>query len=382
LRELGAEYVSATGSVQIAVSGQLDLEGMNFSESRFGLAEGGDAGRLFAPRLRLFADIFLGDHVYGLLEFRADRGDPPGPGEWDAHLEEAFIRVGTASGSLSVQGGRFASPFGAYAARHLTPVDPFVRPPLMYDDRTMMCPGIAPRDTEAFIAWRDRPAEFRHVGAPPVWGVPYQWGAMLSGARGPLGYRVALMNSAPSSARGAWGWAWSRMRHPSLVAGVNAALTPELSLGASYNRGPWLEELTKGKFPAGTGRWDYLQTLVSVNATWAGGPLMVRGEAMHDRWEVPNMTQAPVELGGSLEVQADLAPGLFAAVRAGLLDFRPVETSTGAKDWDYDVERYEVSVGYRVDRNAGVLATWARKPRRSALEGSQDLLAARLWWAF
>jgi hypothetical protein len=205
---------------------------------------------------------------------------------------------------------------------------------------------------------------------------------MVSGARGALGYRIALMNSAPSSAPSAWGWSAERMRHPSMVAGITAALTPELAVAASYNRGPWLEEPTRGTIPAGRDRWDYLQTLMSIEMTWARGPVMVRTEAVHDRWEVPNMPQAPVELAGSVEVQADLAAGLFAGVRAGLLDFRPVELPTGARDWDYDVERYEASLGYRLDRNAGILASWASQPGRSALEGRAGLLALRLWWAF
>lgn len=172
------------------------------------------------------------------------------------------------------------------------------------------------------------------------------------------------------------------MRHPSLVAGVTAAVTPELALGASYNRGPWLEELTRGTFPAGRDRWYYLQTLVSVEATWARGPVMIRGEAVHDEWEVPNVPEAPVELGGNVEVQADLAAGLFVGVRAGVLDFRPVEVSTGTRDWDYDVERYEASLGYRLDRNAGILASWASQSGRSTLERAESLLAVRLWWAF
>lgn len=382
LRDLGAEYISPSGGLQVGLSGQLDLEGLFFSRDRFGLAEGGAQHRLVAPRLRLFTDVFVGDHAYALIELRGDRGDPPRPGEWDARVEQAFVRVGTGSGSLSLQAGRFASPFGGYASRHLTSVDPFVRPPLVYDDRTMMCAGIAPLTVGGFLTWKDRPDEFRDVGAPPVWGVPYQWGAMVAGARGAVGYRVAVMNSAPSSAPEAWGWSAERMRHPSLVAAVSAAVTPELSLTGSFSRGPWLEELTRGTFPSGMDRWDYMQTLFAVTATWARGPLLAHAEAVHDRWEVPNLTEAPVEWGGSVEVQGDLAAGVFVGLRAGLLDFRPVMTSGGPLDWDYDVERFEASLGYRLDRNAGLLGSWMTKTRRSRLEGPENLMAVRLWWAF
>lgn len=381
LRDLGGEYVSPGGRFQVTLSGQLDVEALSFSAPTFGLARG-DGDFLLAPRLRVFADVFVGDALYGLLEVRADRGDAPTAGEWDARIEQAYVRVSGASGALSLQVGRFASPFGSYAARHLTPVDPFVRPPLFYDYRTMMCPGIAPATTTGFLTWRDRPAEFRDIGAPPVWGVPYQWGAMVAGSRGAVSYRVAAMNSAPSSDPAAWAWDGERMRHPSLVAGVGVTVTPSLSVGASYNRGPWLEELKRGAFPQGMGRWDYIQTLWAVDATYARGPVMARLEAVRDEWDVPNMSQAPVEWGGSLELQADLAAGFFAAARAGFLDFRPVDDRGAAVDWDWDTRRYEASLGYRLDRNAGLLASWGHTTERSSLEGAESLLSARFWWTF
>lgn len=383
LREKGGEYVSPGGAVQVTLSGQLDLEALAFSTSEFGLARAGEGDVLLAPRLRLFTDVFLGDRLYGLVEVRGDRGDAPRAGEWDARLEQAFVRfTGGPGGRWSLQAGRFASPFGSYTRRHLTEVDFFVRPPLIYDYRTIMCPGIAPGTTTGFLTWRDRPDEFRDLGAPPVWGVPYQWGAMVTGAAGRVDVRLAAMNSVPASAPEAWGWDGERMRHPSVVAGVGVTLSPALSLGASYNRGPWLGELTRGFLPDGRDRWDYLQTLWSVDLTLARGPVMARAEAVRDQWDVPNLAQAPVEFGGSVEVQVDLAAGLTAAVRAGLLDFRPVDDAGAAVDWDHDARRYEASLGYRLDRNAGLLVSWGTTPARSSQEGRETLVAARLWWAF
>lgn len=385
LRDLGAEYMSRDGRLQIALSGQLDVEALRVADPGYGLVVGD--GFFVAPRLRLFTDLFAGDHVYGLVELRGDRGDAHIQGEWDARVEQAFLRVGTASGSFAVQAGRFASPFGSYALRHFTPQDPFLRPPLVYDDRTVMCAAIAPGSLEGFLTWRDRPGEFRGIGAPPIWGVPYQWGVMASGSKGSLSWRAAAMNSAPSSEPEAWGWSAERMRHPSLVAAVGLRLTPALSVGASWNRGAWMEELKSGAYPAGTDQWDYMQTLTAMDVTWAEGGVVVRAEVMRDEWEVPNTGYAPVELGGSVEAQVDVVAGVFVAGRAGFLDFRPVRQGGNghegpSQEWDYDVRRYEASVGYRLDRNAGVLASWSHQPRRSELEGARSLLAARFWLAF
>lgn len=394
----GAGWISADGTFQVDLSGRLDVEGFLHGASHASPADvtalvRGD-GAWMAPRLRLFTDLFAGDHLYGFVEVRADRGHGPAEGSGELRLEQAFVRLHEPGGRAGIQVGRFASPFGSYPARHLGPVDPFVRPPLFYDYRTVICPGILPPDAPRFIGWKDRPGDFRPVGAPPVWGVPYQWGAMASGRVGRFGWRLAAVNSAPSSPPEAWAWDAERMRHPSWVAGLDAEVSPALTVGASWSRGPYLEPVSRGSFPEGEteagNRFDYVQEIASVHAAWLRGPFMVRAEAVRDRWEVPNVADDPVEHGYSLEVQADVAAGLFVSGRAGLLDFRPLRDGLGAAspypegevDWDDDVARWEVGVGWRWARNAGVLASASVTDQVGDLDAADDLLALRLWWAF
>lgn len=132
-----------------------------------GLAYG--KGTFVAPRTRLFADVFLGESVYGLLELRSDRGEAPTVGAWEARVEQVLVRVSNLGGTLAIQAGRFASPFRSYARRHLTTVDPFIRPPLAYDYRTIMSRTVAPPDADRFLRWKNDPETFRGmVGAPTV----------------------------------------------------------------------------------------------------------------------------------------------------------------------------------------------------------------------
>ena len=97
----GIEYLSQSGFFQFSLSGQLDLEALHVRESWAGLVargegEGplpdtlqscavchvgmglrGEGGALPVYRLRVFADVFLGDHIYSLIEGRSDRGHAP-----------------------------------------------------------------------------------------------------------------------------------------------------------------------------------------------------------------------------------------------------------------------------------------------------------------
>lgn len=410
LSRAAVEYLSASGAVQITFSGQLDLEAIHVTNSWSGLVslEGGadvltsvpedcsachgadeplvaGSGGLWAHRLRVFADVFLGDHVYSLVEVRADRGESPTDGKGRARVEQAFVRAGNEAGTRWVQAGLFASPFGSWGLRHLSVVDPFVRPPLGHDYRTVMNRVVVPADAATLLDWKDNPTDFRRTGVPPVWEVPYQWGAMASAVVAGVDLRVAALNSAPSSAPDAW-WSlrWSRLSDPTWVVAARTRPSIDLELGASWSRGPWMEPFT---VPDATPRSfrDFDQEIVSADVTFARGATMVRAEAMLDRWQVPNLEGPATERIFHLEVQRDLWPGIFAAARLGHIDFRPLDPANGtrnARDWDYDVTRLEGSFGYRLARNAGILLSGSQQWQRGASDGEGRLIATRLWWAF
>lgn len=416
----GVEYISESGYLQITLSGRLDLEGIHVGDSWVGLIDRGDGdaplpaaqeactechvgmayqgggGEIGAHRLRLLADVFLGDHVYSLLEVRSDRGHAPSDGSAEARVEQALLRLST-DGGLGVQVGRFANPFGSYVGRHLGTDDWFLRPPLAYDYRTVMSRTLLPSDASVFLDWKHAPAFLRKPGTPPVWDVPYQWGAMAFGRVGPLDLGLAAMSSAPSSAPAAWGLDGDPFDRVSWVATARTRLSPSLSVGASYDRGPWMEKTIAGAFhapsaaPSSPAGWrDFDQELVEVDATFARGSSTILIEAMLDRWEVPNVGGRPTERSYSAEIQTDVVAGLFYALRVGYIDFRPVSDGLGAAsplalgrtDWDFDVLRYEGSIGYRLARNVGVLLSGFRQVQLGGADGDTSFAGVRLWWGF
>ena len=408
LQRAAMEYLSRSGAVQVTLSGQLDLEAIHVSNSWSGLVslEGGadilesqpedcsachgdepltsGGGELWAHRLRLFADVFLGDHVYSLVEVRSDRGESPTDGKARGRIEQAFVRVGNEVGTRWLQAGLFASPFGSYPLRHLSVVDPFVRPPLAYDYRTVMSRIVVPADAARLLEWKHEPEDFRRTGVPPVWDVPYQWGAMGFVQLAGVDVRAAAMNSAPSSAPDVW-WSLSseRLADPTWVVAARARPTIDLEVGVSWSKGPWMEEFTVPTASARSHR-DFDQEILAVDAAFARGATMLRAEVMVDRWAVPNVPGRPTEVIYQLEAQRDLVAGAFAAARVGHIDFRPVTRAgqTVAEDWDHDVARFEGSLGYRLARNAGVLLSAYRQTQRGASDAGGRLVGARLWWAF
>ncbi len=193
------------------------------------------------------------------------------------------------------------------------------------------------------------------------------------------------MNGAPSSEVETWGWSADRLREPAIVLSANMSLPAELSLGASYNRGPYAEpEISESDHTI------YIQEMVSLDATFARGPVMARAEVIHDRWVVPNVNEDVVEWAYGAEAQVDIATGFSVAVRFAYLDFTSISDGLGTAssrlggraDWDYDFARYEIGLGYRLARNAGLLATFMHNDQLFVQDPDDDLLAFRMWGAF
>ncbi len=394
LRELGLEWISADGAVQLGLSGRMDLEAYVPGDAPPWIIP--ETEPFVAGRARLIADLFVGRWVFSSVELRVDRGEEPKAGPLDARIDQAFVRLGPV-GPVSAQLGKFVSPFGGWPQRHHTERDPFVRPPLMYDHRTMICPAIAPATTAGFVDWKDDiPMDFRPLGAPPVWGAPYQWGAMLLGERGRVRYRLAAMNSAPSSEPEAWGWDPDRFQHPSWVAHLAAQLSPELGVGASYNRGPYVEPLERGELDAGAMRTDYVQELFALEATYARGGIVLRGEAMADRWEVPNVPEDAWDFSYYVEAQYDVVAGGYLAARWGEIRFNELEGQAGAgygvgvyerpsydPRWDYDARRLQLAGGYRLSRTVGVQGEYAFNDIDDpAGDAVGDLFSVQIWWRY
>ena len=377
-----AYWTNASGSVQAGLSGRLELDGYVAGDDGPGLLSGRD---LFAPRLRVFGDLFLGDHVQLLVEGRVDRGDVPGTEDLDARIERAYVRVGGGGTLLAFTLGKFPSPVGGYAERHLTTADPFIRPPVPYDQRTVASDRLFPTTLEGFLTWHENPSRFRTVGQPPLWQVPYPWGARLDIGTGDTGIHVSVLNSAPSSVPGVWDLTEKSLRHPHFAVGARTALGAEWRVAAWWARGPWLW-LTERPIAGYGDLFDYAQTLLGGQLEWKRGGTLARGELWFDTWEVPFTDGTPFrDVPWSVMLQQDLAPGFYLAGRLGGMRYLEVDVPGRGRDrWDDDTLRAELGAGWRLARNAGLKATVFENWTFGEVEPEprDGLLAIQLWWEF
>ncbi|HEV7587198.1 MAG TPA: adenylate/guanylate cyclase domain-containing protein [Longimicrobium sp.] len=384
LQDLGVGWTSADGTWQVTPSGRLDVEGFVPGDAPAWLMP--STHPFVAPRASLLVDVFAGARVNALVELRADRGEAPADRPLQARVEQAWLRVAPVAGAdLSLQAGKFVSPFGGWTQRHASlAADPFIRPPLPYDYRTMICANFLPGSAAGFVSWKDDPAFFRPMGAPPVWNAPYQVGVMAAGGWKGVGVRAAVMNSAPSSEPSEWNTLGAGKHGPSYVAHVGVQVMPELSVGASYDRGGYLIDAPGGApLPAGEVIDHFFQELWGFEAAFARGPVEVRGELVLDTWDVPNVPEYPRDVSWYGEAKVKLSPGLFAAARYSGIRFNRIGDGAGSKVlWDYPVDRVQLAAGYRLTRTTELRAEYMLNATNAPPDAGDDLLAVRWSWSF
>ncbi|MGQ0813292.1 MAG: adenylate/guanylate cyclase domain-containing protein [Gemmatimonadota bacterium] len=377
-----AQRTWTLGSVQLQPSARIDLQAFAADASPSWLIA--DTTAFLAGRASGFLDIFAGRHLYGLFELRLDHGETPGRGDLDLRIEQAFARITPlASADASAQLGRFVSPFGNYPQRHHSGADPLIRPPLSYDYRTMVTSGLPPSDNNDFIDWKDAPQTmFRRRGAPPVWAAPYQLGVMLVGSAGPASYRLAAMNGAPSAEPDVWNRWPKSVNRLSYVAHMGVQVMPELRLGASYNYGPYLHpDADTINFRAGKSSSDYHQRLIGIEATLTRGLIELRGELIHDTWEVPRVSEKAIDISWYAEGKLKLGPGLFAAGRYSSIHFNELHYKDGSTSpWDFDARRIQLGAGYRVSESFDVRSELMLNSSDGPTDPDDNLFSIQATW--
>lgn len=381
LDELGVRYESPGGLVQVKPSARVEIDGFFPQDAPAWHLE--DTKPFVAGRASLFVDLFIGRRLFVSTELRVDRGQPARSGPIMGHVQQAFVRFTPSPGTnLHVQAGKFVSPFGGYPARAHTRDDPFIRPPLAYDHRTVMSATEVPGAPDGVFTWKDR-AEFRAAGLPIVWAVPYPVGMTVSGGVGPFSATAGVTTTAPSAHPDDWDTLdGGTPAGPSAVAQARYRLSPALALGVSYTNGPYMRAGAVDPVTARTiprqGQEAY-----GVDVTYARGHVDLRGEVLFNRWEVFRAPGDPRDVSYYAEGQVRVAAGLFVAARYNAIHFLDLPRSSGIPDrWDYDRRRWQIGAGYRLGRNTEIRGEYMFNTTVDHDDPRDDLLSLQWWIAF
>jgi hypothetical protein len=325
------------------------------------------------------------------------------PGPSDRHViypYAAFVRVQpTASRSFTVLAGRIPPVFGNFGRRDYGETNPLIGVPLAYSYPTTIRPEPPPSRGELLLnrggGWRVRypraTAPLGPQGLPLVnarrWdtGVSAQWVGATFEAAGAVTFGTLSQPLTDDDNGGR-----------QIAGRIGVTPVTGFSVGVSGARGEFAADPgTDAAYGGGTAGWlpeparsaTHRQEAFGVDAEYAFGHVVVRGEVVASRWDTPFLNGDPTArlgaLGTSLGARVALTPRWSVAARGDRLGFTRIEAPGGdRRTWDAPVTRVEGALGYMLRRNVRLKASYQYNWRDGGRRRTAGMAGAQLLYWF
>ena len=388
------------GDGRVVVSGDVAMSFGTADEGYFNLYDySHDAFN--ALTMSLSAEVRATDRI-GFVALITDeislrgRGSDPS----DRHIVypyALYVRVRPTDRPFTILGGRIPPVFGGFARRDYGEVNALIGLPLAYGYSTTMRPEPPPSRRELVLnrggGWAVRypraTAETGPQGLPLVsarrWdtGVSAQW----DGSKVQAGVAVTVGTLASPRTEDDNGGKQISGR-------VGVTPSASVNVGVSASSGEYLADAgrstdygTVGWLPEPARSTTHRQQALGLDAEYSLGHVVVRGEVVGSRWDVPFLNGDPTlqldALGSSIETRVALTPRWSVAARGDRLGFSRVTATDGVvRSWDAPVRRVEGAVGYLVRRNVRLKASYQYNWRSGGRERTIGMAGAQLLYWF
>ena len=336
-------------------------------------------------RIRLFGEWRLARPVSIVGELRTEAAE-------DIEAAALFVRWQPwESREFAIQAGRIPPVVGAFARRAYGRDNAVIGLPLAYQYLISLRSDALPATPEDVLRMRGRGwqpsypigSQSLEPGVSLIAASRWDTGAEVHWRHGIVEAAAAVTRGAPAvpvvrQAPNRPGWS-----------GRVAVQTPiGLTIAGSAARGHWIEDSVLALVPVA--KREAMQTLLATDVEYGHGPLLLRGEWLHSRFEVPFVAlpgagPALDAWSGFVEARYRLHPRWQVGARVDRLDFSRI-TRTGDPaatiPWDASVDRLEVAVGFRAARFFDIRAGWQRNWRDGGRVRTRSFPALQVIFGF
>ena len=256
---------------------------------------------------------------------------------------------------LHLQAGRLPLTIGAFARRAYGSDNLLVGVPLVYQYLTSVRPDALPETPDDMLRMRARGWRPSY----PIGSTSFAPGLpLLAYSRGDTGVQMqwsaATWTAAAAVTRGTAADPRVRDNNSGVTLSSRIAMMRPsgLTIGVSGSRGAWVGRSVTSLLAADQKDRSTAQTLLGIDAEFARGHWILRGEWWHSRFAVPTLTEALSATGGFAEARYRFLPRWQVSARADRLTFSTIRDAAAVSmPWDAPLWRAESALGYRVSRH-------------------------------
>lgn len=269
--------------------------------------------------------------------------------------------------------GKLPNPFGNFARREFSDVNPLIGQPLMRQYRTSLDWNNLWSNREQLIL-KQRRREFNGNlpntvlagAAPMVYDARWDFGVELFGTLAFLDYQFAVTEASLSNPEA------NQNKGKQFIGRLGFNPAPGFRFGFSGARSPYLSKADPQRLlEAGKGKGEYYQTIYGADLEASYRYLIVFSEFAVGRWDADVEENHLDNWSWYVDFKYKVHPRVYIAGRYDRMEFSTIRNpTTGRKEgWDYNVQRIETGLGYRITRDATlkVVEQWTLFENKSGL---------------
>ena len=306
-------------------------------------------------RVKLFVDGEITEDISVFTTLLFDSGA-------DARVDGAYVEFANVFGdeSFNIHAGRIPTPFGSFAPRTLSSINPLIGIPLIYHYHSTAQGDRAPQNNAEQLSWRDKPPKYassktvgyQRRGMPLLYDPCWNTGIELYGFISIFEYALGATKGTLSHPRAEG----NEGAQAVVRLGLNPIMGMRIGLSGAY--GPYFEPAAKEStnFPKDKALESFYQLIYGIDFEYSYGYFQFFLEAVRNQWDVPNITEGKLgSIGGYVEGKYTILPGLYYALRYDQIIYDGIDDGSGNKvPWDYGIKRVETGFGYDIVRNVAV----------------------------
>jgi len=255
----------------------------------------------------------------------------------------AYMRFTNIYGNdLNLNIGLIPNTVGSFGPRTYSNKNPLIGTPLVYNYHTALSLASSLENIQDLLELRGQ--GYKYYGLPILYDFCWNSGLELYGSLGNLFWSIGFLSgsvSAPSISL--------KKDRPQITGRLGYYITPEFKLNISGFRGPYIFQYPQREKALDVN--NYLNSGIGISLHYLGSYMDIHSEIFTTQWEQPYYETLNAS-SGYVEFKYKFSPKWYLAMRGESMWFSKVNfgQELGSKNWDFPLDRYEIGLGYHIDR--------------------------------